>query len=219
MSAVGDLMSSIWSSRFTGVTLYSFLDGYHSALSLAWPLQQVDTCIVLWLFWDDLFGVVILYLDSKLVLWLITTQDSHDAVGLHCFVLCSSETSPSSSLVMKEKSCFFEWYVLHAASALVGPNQAFQIYKGSMHLFFFSQEALCVCWRTPETLNMSEGFPVFYFEPCCQCAIWYISCYTYYVHRCSFPTEFKWSCWVFFSSFECLFIINWKQLVAISTLI
>lgn len=150
MSAVGDLMSSIWSSRFTGVTLYSFLDGYHSALFLAWPLQQVDTCIVLWLFWDDLFGVVILYLDSKLVLWLITTQDSHDAVGLHCFVLCSSETSPSSSLVMKEKSCFFEWYVLHAASALVGPNQAFQIYKGNVHLFF-PRNPLCLLKNSRNT--------------------------------------------------------------------
>lgn len=34
MSAVGDLMSSMWSSGFTGVPLYIFLDGYHSALSL-----------------------------------------------------------------------------------------------------------------------------------------------------------------------------------------
>lgn len=50
MSAVGDLMSSIWSSGFTGVILYSFLDDYHSAPSLAWPLQQVDTFIVLWQF-------------------------------------------------------------------------------------------------------------------------------------------------------------------------
>lgn len=50
MSAVGDLMSSMWSSGFTGVPLYIFLDGYHSALSLAWTLQQVDTFIVLWLF-------------------------------------------------------------------------------------------------------------------------------------------------------------------------
>ena len=38
VSAIDDLVGSIWSSGFTDATLYAFLDGYLSALLLAWPL-------------------------------------------------------------------------------------------------------------------------------------------------------------------------------------
>lgn len=155
-----------------------------------------DAFIVLLLFWDDLFGVVILYLDSNLVLWLITTQGSHHAVALHCFLECSSKTSPSSSLVMKEKTslncmCF----ILLLLLAQTKPSRYI---RATCALFCSSREAPCVWWRTLETINTSEGFSVFYLEPCFLCTLWYFSCYTCYVHRCSFPTELMWSCWGFF---------------------
>jgi len=45
VSAIDDLVGSIWSSGFTDATLYAFLDGYLSALLLAWPLWQVGTLL------------------------------------------------------------------------------------------------------------------------------------------------------------------------------
>lgn len=49
MSAVGDLMGSIWSSGFTEATLYAFLDGCLSALPRL-TFTTSGSLIILWPF-------------------------------------------------------------------------------------------------------------------------------------------------------------------------